>query len=98
MPASVTLAENATTSVDYNLVGNTKSGYIFSFWNTAADGSGQNYSPTSIFTMGTSNVTLYAQWIASPTLTVQAATTVTATTATIRATVTSLGVPVATVR
>jgi hypothetical protein len=41
-----------------------KTGSPFARWNTAADGSGTAYGwPTdSTFAMGTSNVTLYAQW------------------------------------
>lgn len=62
VPASVTVAENATTSVASNLVGNTKSGYDFNGWNTAANGSGTDYTSGQTLTMGTSNVTLYAKW------------------------------------
>jgi streptogramin lyase len=32
-------------------------------WNTAADGSGTTYKPGQTFTMGTSDVTLYATWV-----------------------------------
>ena len=39
-----------------------KQGYTFSEWNTALDGSGTGYSPSDTFSMGSSNVTLYAQW------------------------------------
>jgi len=37
-------------------------GNIFAGWNTAADGSGTTYAPGKTFTMGTADVTLYAQW------------------------------------
>ncbi len=40
----------------------TKTGYIFDHWDTQADDGGINYSPSATFTMGTSNVILYAQW------------------------------------
>jgi uncharacterized repeat protein (TIGR02543 family) len=48
------------------VLGNTgslvKTGYTFAGWNTAADASGTSYDGGGNFTMGTSNVTLYAQW------------------------------------
>jgi len=48
------------------LLGNTgsltKTGYTFASWNTAANGSGTSYSGGDTFAMGSSNVTLYAQW------------------------------------
>jgi uncharacterized repeat protein (TIGR02543 family) len=34
----------------------------FNGWNTSPDGSGTVYRPNDTFTMGTANVTLYAQW------------------------------------
>ena len=40
----------------------TKSDYVFAGWNTKSDGSGTWYIPTETFSMGTKNVTLYAQW------------------------------------
>ncbi|HPJ67815.1 MAG TPA: InlB B-repeat-containing protein [Desulfobacteraceae bacterium] len=50
------------------VLGNTgtlmKTGYTFDGWNTAADGSGTDYSGGDTFAMGSSNVTLYAQWMA----------------------------------
>ncbi|WP_459926036.1 InlB B-repeat-containing protein, partial [Desulfatiferula olefinivorans] len=39
-----------------------KTGYTFDGWNTAANGSGTAYSGGDTFAMGSSNVTLYAQW------------------------------------
>jgi uncharacterized repeat protein (TIGR02543 family) len=39
----------------------TKTGYTFSGWNTAANGSGRSYYPTNIFTIN-ANTNLYAQW------------------------------------
>ncbi len=37
-------------------------GYIFSGWNTAADGSGENLNPGETITFGCGPLTLYAQW------------------------------------
>jgi len=47
-----------------NLTANafTRTGYTFSGWNTASDGSGTSYANSASYTMGTVNVTLYAQW------------------------------------
>ncbi|MFZ4725142.1 MAG: InlB B-repeat-containing protein [Paludibacter sp.] len=59
----------APTSADYNAsitlagVGTlTKTGYTFSGWNTAANGSGTSYAGGVSFTIPASNTTLYAQW------------------------------------
>ena len=55
-------------TLPYTVVGNTgsltKSGFIFSRWNTAADGSGTNYGPgyTTTYSGGAS-ITLYAIWV-----------------------------------
>lgn len=55
-----------STLVNRNLVMTndqpTRSGYVFSHWNTAADGSGSTYSPGQTVTLK-GNITLYAQWI-----------------------------------
>ncbi|MFC3800875.1 InlB B-repeat-containing protein [Cohnella sp. GCM10012308] len=56
------------------VLGNTgslvRSGYTFAGWNTAANGSGTARAAGSTFSMGTANVTLYAQWTLNPTYTV----------------------------
>ena len=39
----------------------TRTGYTFTGWNTAANGSGTSYAPAATFTIN-SNTTLYAQW------------------------------------
>lgn len=44
--------------------GFTYSGYTFAGWNTAANGSGSAFAPGANYTL-TSNVTLYAQWLAN---------------------------------
>lgn len=62
--------QGVTVTVRANTGSLVKSGYTFAGWNTAADGSGTNYSGGTTFTMGTSNVTLYANWTAQPTYTV----------------------------
>jgi len=40
----------------------TRTGYTFSGWNTAANGSGTAYAPAATFAMPDSAVTLFAQW------------------------------------
>ncbi|MEI6437441.1 MAG: InlB B-repeat-containing protein [Candidatus Omnitrophota bacterium] len=60
----------ATVTVLGNTGGLTKTGYSFNGWNTAANGSGTSQAAASTFSMGSANVTLYAQWTALPTYTV----------------------------
>ncbi len=48
----------------------TKFGYTFTCWNTQADGNGTDRAPSSTFTIGSANLTLYAKWTADPTYTV----------------------------
>lgn len=60
---------NATTAEEVVLTRNTfsRDGYVFTGWNTEADGSGTDYQPGSTLKMGyVENVTLYAQWKAAP--------------------------------
>jgi uncharacterized repeat protein (TIGR02543 family) len=52
--ATVTVLDNTG-----NLV---KTGWTFAGWNTQANGEGTDRAEGSTFTMGSSNVTLYAQW------------------------------------
>ncbi len=47
-----------------------KTGYTFAGWNTAADGTGTDYSAGAALKMGSSNVILYAKWALNPTYTV----------------------------
>jgi uncharacterized repeat protein (TIGR02543 family) len=64
---STTYLENVTVTV----LGNgtlERTGYSFTGWNTLANGTGTNRAATSTFTMSSSNVTLYAKW--SPTYTI----------------------------
>jgi len=60
--ATVTVLSNSGSLVD--------TGYTFSGWNTAANGTGTAYAGDAIFAMGGSNVVLYAQWTAVSTHTV----------------------------
>jgi uncharacterized repeat protein (TIGR02543 family) len=41
-----------------------RTGFTFSGWNTAANGSGVPYAANATFSMGSGNVTLFAQWTA----------------------------------
>ena len=43
----------------------TKSGYLFTNWNTASDGTGTSYNPGATFSIN-KNTTLYAQWEVDP--------------------------------
>jgi uncharacterized repeat protein (TIGR02543 family) len=58
----ITVASNSNALV--------KTGYVFSGWNTLADGSGTDYAAGSKYTVSGSNVTLYAKWVAGATYTV----------------------------
>ncbi|PCJ51369.1 MAG: hypothetical protein COA79_26465, partial [Planctomycetota bacterium] len=60
----------ATATVLGNSGSLVKTGFSFNGWNTASNGSGTSYAASSSLTMGSSNVTLYAKWIALPTYTV----------------------------
>jgi uncharacterized repeat protein (TIGR02543 family) len=57
------LPQETTASADAVLVEQipTRSGYVFSGWNTAADGSGTVYQPGDTISLS-ENVTLFAQW------------------------------------
>ena len=60
MPADVDIEHNTTYTIKDNTF--TRESYVFSGWNTEADGSGTSYQPGESFA-ATSNVTLYAQWV-----------------------------------
>jgi uncharacterized repeat protein (TIGR02543 family) len=57
-------------TVAHNTGALARAGYLFSNWNTAADGSGFARSVGSVFNMPAANVTLYAQWIVASLVTV----------------------------
>ncbi len=62
---SNTYVENQTTTVLGNTGSLVKTGYTFAGWNTEANGSGTSYDAGNTLTMGSSNITLYAQWTAN---------------------------------
>lgn len=57
-----------TVTVISNTGGLERSGYAFAGWCVNANGTGDSYTPGETFTMGSSNVTFYAKW--TPTYTV----------------------------
>ncbi|MFC5469010.1 S-layer homology domain-containing protein [Cohnella suwonensis] len=57
--------QNANVTVLDNTGSLAKTDHTFAGWNTAADGSGMDYNAGDTFTMGTNDVTLYAQWTVS---------------------------------
>jgi uncharacterized repeat protein (TIGR02543 family) len=62
---SKSYAKGAVVTVLGNTGNLARTGYTFSSWNTAANGSGTAYSAGSTFNMGSANATLYAQWTAN---------------------------------
>jgi uncharacterized repeat protein (TIGR02543 family) len=58
--------QGATVTVLGNTGSLVKTGYTFAGWNTSADGSGTSYAHGATFTMGSANVTLYANWNTVP--------------------------------
>ena len=62
VPAPQNGDKDSPQSVQANVGGLAKSGYLFDGWNTSADGSGTNYAPGSSY-KGT-DVLLYAKWAA----------------------------------
>jgi uncharacterized repeat protein (TIGR02543 family) len=58
--SSTTLEYDATTDLPANTF--TRTDYFFTGWNTAANNSGTAYSDEAVFTMGGTDITLYAQW------------------------------------
>lgn len=62
---SNTYVSGASATVLDNTDSLAKTGYIFHGWDTAADGSGTTVAVGATLTIGSANVTLYAQWTAS---------------------------------
>ena len=68
--ASQQVAAGSTASLNAN--GFTRTGYTFTGWNTASDGSGTSYADGADYTVtpatGDATITLYAQWETLPTI------------------------------
>jgi uncharacterized repeat protein (TIGR02543 family) len=60
--ASSPYPSGSTVTVKTNSGSLARTGYVFSGWNTASNGSGTNYATGSTFTIN-ANTTLYAKWI-----------------------------------
>jgi uncharacterized repeat protein (TIGR02543 family) len=58
-------APGARATVLGNTGGLTRAGYVFSGWNTRADGKGTKYAPGAVFTIR-ANTVLYAVWTKAP--------------------------------
>ena len=60
-------SQSFTENVPQNLADNefTRTGYTFTGWNTAADGTGTSYTDGQSVTLTTAGLTLYAQWTAN---------------------------------
>jgi len=58
--------QGATVTVPGNAGNLVKSGYSFTGWNAKADGNGAGYTQGNAFSIGSSDITLYAQWSADP--------------------------------
>lgn len=56
------VASGTYVVIDSNTGSLAKTGYIFSGWNTAADGSGTTYQGTDNYLLS-ANITLYAKWV-----------------------------------
>ncbi|GAB1354029.1 hypothetical protein MASR1M12_27670 [Erysipelotrichia bacterium] len=63
---SQTYRKNTIAAVKDNTGGLVKNGFIFSGWNTAADGSGTNYDAGASLTVGTADIVLFAKWVIEP--------------------------------
>ena len=57
MDAQILTAEGPLNTVRFS-----RAGYVFTGWNTSADGSGTAYANEAVFTPAGKDVTLYAQW------------------------------------
>ncbi len=66
---SAPTAQTGTSDAQLSTYTQSRTGYVFSGWNTAADGSGVGYGQNATFPLGGSNTstTLYAQWLVVPT-------------------------------
>ena len=57
--------QSGKVSVLDNIGSLSKTGYTFSGWNTASDGSGTYYACGATLNIGAASVTLYAKWVAT---------------------------------
>ncbi|OAO89079.1 hypothetical protein AXX17_ATUG04700 [Arabidopsis thaliana] len=62
--------QGVAVNVNGNVGNLVKPHYTFAGWNTRADGTGTNYEAGAVFSMGSSDVTLYANWALNPKYTV----------------------------
>jgi len=69
----------STTTVSNNTGSLVKTGYVFSGWNTLANGSGKYFATSSVLIFDPANVTLYAVWSNGTTPTPPSSTTYTIT-------------------
>jgi uncharacterized repeat protein (TIGR02543 family) len=77
--SSVTVCDDHRTDANCDFPNDerlTRVGYTFDGWNTAANGTGTSYAPSSTFSIS-SNTVLYAQWKAVPPPTTPSASTTT---------------------
>ena len=65
VPTETSKQITQTATVKANTGSLTRAGYTFVGWNTQSNGSGDNYLSGSLFTVQSSNVTLYAKWSAN---------------------------------
>jgi len=59
------IAKNSSATLHSNAF--TKVGYSFTGWNTKADGTGTSYVNSANYSIGSSDVTLYAKWLSNAT-------------------------------
>nr|WP_285891245.1 S-layer homology domain-containing protein [Paenibacillus pasadenensis] len=67
---SKSYSPGVTVNVYSNTTAFARTHYSFAGWNTQADGTGTDYAAGAAFSMGSSDVTLYAKWTLNPTYTV----------------------------
>ena len=60
--AAYVAGQTASVKDNTGILRKTGTGYGFSCWNTALDGTGIDYRPGSTVTLGSGDVTLYAKW------------------------------------
>jgi uncharacterized repeat protein (TIGR02543 family) len=65
VPTETSKQITQTATVKANTGSLERTGYTFNGWNTASNGTGDNYLSGSLFTVASSNVTLYAKWTAN---------------------------------